>query len=166
MLLEDFNTRTAVCRKFLDVDIFDARMETQSGDSVNALIMRETYSFSYKVRFNVDLEKVHFATTFQNKKGIALSVIMLPGTDHRQTMTVARGETYLIKNEFKCLLRPGTYYINATVSFIDPDKGHVPVSEIIDFFVFIISGDGSEPFWGIVDLDQTGRIVKLPAYPA
>jgi lipopolysaccharide transport system ATP-binding protein len=160
-LLESFGSRTAVSRKVLDVDIFDARMETLSGDCVNALIMRETYVFSWRVRFNASLEQVQFAATFLDKKGIALSGMILPGRKTQQTMQVSSGETYLIKNEFKCLLRPGTYYITATVFHVDPDKGRVPVSEITDLFMFKIAEDGNGPVMGIVDLGQTGGIIKL-----
>jgi lipopolysaccharide transport system ATP-binding protein len=161
LFLEDFTSRTAVSRRVLDVDIFDARMETESGDSVNVLTMRETFIFSWRVRFNASLEQVQFATTFQNKKGIALSGMMLPGRNTQQTIRVGSGETYLIKNEFKCLLRPGTYYVTATVFHVDPDKGRVPVSETADLFMFKIAEDGNEPVMGIVDLGQTGGIIKL-----
>jgi len=161
LFLEDFTSRTAVSRKVLDVDIFDARMETESGDSVNVLTMRETYVFSWRVRFNASLEQVQFATTIQNKKGIALSGMMLPGRNTRQTMAVSSGETYLIKNEFTCLLRPGTYYITATVFSIDPDAGRIPVSETTDLFIFKIAECGGAPVMGIVDLGQTGSIIKL-----
>ena len=160
-LLEGFTSRTAVRQKFLDVDIFDAQLKTLSGDDVNVLIMRETYVFSWRVRFNASLEQVQFATTFQDKKGMALAVMMLPGRNTQQTIPVSSGETCLIKHEFKCQLRPGTYYITATVFHVDPDKGRVPVSEITDLFMFKIAEDGTGPVRGIVELEQTGGITKL-----
>ncbi len=158
--IPDFEPKSTVKQKDYDLDIFDARIQTLSGQEVNALVMDETYLFSYQVKFNLDLENVRFTTLVQNEKGLPISGISVTREKDDKTGKIKKGETYLIQFKFKCTLLPGTYYISVSVLCIDKNE-RVPLIRVNDIAVFKVQEETDLNYWGIVNLGQRGRIVKL-----
>lgn len=160
-LLTGFRSRTVVIKKYFDVDIIEPRMETLTGENVNSLVMHEQYVFSFQVKFGLDLECVQFAAAFQNIKGITISGLVLPGKNDGQTIAIKKGETYEIKNRFRCILVPGIYYISAFVFTADPGAGRLPVSQAHDLFVCKVLNGGRPFFRGMVEMEQEGEICRI-----
>lgn len=159
--MPDFIPKTTVTQKFYDVDIYEPRIETPAGKEVNALVLNEKYIFSYKVKFNLDIENIRFSTLVQNEKGLSVTGFVFPEVDKREFLKVKKGETYLIKNEFHCILLPDNYYFSISVLHLDEKKEKVPLSRINDAAVFKIQEEQKSNYWGIVHLHQVGEITKL-----
>ena len=56
--------------------------------------MNDIYSFSYKVKFNIDVENVRFSMLVQNEKGLAISGFAL---DEEKSQQIKSGESYFIQ---------------------------------------------------------------------
>ncbi|MDY0361098.1 MAG: ABC transporter ATP-binding protein [Desulforegulaceae bacterium] len=120
--------------------ITDLKITTLTGVQVNHLVRREEYCFNYKVKFHKNAEFVRFGMLIKNITGIELG-----GKTTAQTGEgiefVKNGDTITLIFKFKCLLQPGTYFINAGVSAI-ADSKEIILHRILDAVVFrVITND-------------------------
>ena len=94
--------------------IHDARLLSAMGDRVNLLVQRHEYVFTYRVRFERVAERTRFGmfikTTSGYELGGATSAEIGGGKDFPQPGSVVE-----VRFHFKCLLTPGTYFLNAGV---------------------------------------------------
>lgn len=153
-----FNPKTTVKHEFYDVKIFDIQIQTLSGKVVNALVMDEIYVLSYKVQFNLDMDKVRFATLVLNEKSLAISGISI---HTEESCKVKSGDIYCVQIRFKCALLPGTYFIGISVNKSDINSEKFRLSEIHDAIAFKVQEEKNNYLWGIVKLEQTGQIQKI-----
>jgi len=160
-LIPDFRPKSAVIQKFHDVEISGTRIETLSGNEVNALVINETYIFSYKVKFNLDVANVRFSTLFQNEKGLAVTGVKIPDENSSEKVKIQKNDTYLVKIKFKNLLLPDNYYINIAVLQITEQKEKIPLIRLNDAAVFKTQDEKGLPYWGVVNLEQAGEIIKI-----
>jgi len=156
--IPNFTPKTTVKHEFYDVKIFDIRIRTLSGNVVNALVMDENYTLSYKVQFNLDSDKVKFASLIVSEKGLAISGISLYTEG---SIRVNTGDIYEVLIFFKCALLPGTYFVGISVNKIDKDCEKVRLYEIHDATVFKVQEEKNKFRWGIVKLDQSTQIQKM-----
>lgn len=158
--IEGFEPKTTFEHNDYNIEISNARIETPQGKEVNALVMNETYVFSYKVYFDLELKDVRFSMLIQNEKGLSLAGVVLSKENNGEGLTVKDGDTYFVRSRFKCSMLPGTYYISVAVSSINEDMEKIPVSRINDIAVFKVQEEKDLASWGVLLLDHTGDIVK------
>lgn len=159
--IPSFKPKSTKIQKFYDVEIFDVGIQTLSGTEVNALIMDEIYMFSYKVKFDLDLEDVRFSVLIQNEKNLEVSGFKIPWGNEGESLKVKKGETYLIKNKFKCIMLPDNYYLGISVTVFDEKKGRVPATRVNDAAVFKVQQEKNLSSWGVVRLEHSDEIIKI-----
>jgi lipopolysaccharide transport system ATP-binding protein len=158
--IPDFVPKSTMRQLEEQLEISDAQIQTPSGRRVNALVMNEVYFFSYKITLPHDMENASFAALIQSEKGQPISGFVF-SQEEATVQTIARGETYLIQNRFKCTLLPGTYYINISVSYLNEKMEKVFLGRVNDLTVFKVQGKESSGYWGLVNMAQSGKILKL-----
>lgn len=162
--IPNFSPKSTLKHRYYDVEILEPRINTPSGNRVNALVMNEEYVFSCKVKFNEDSENVRVSMLIQNEKGISISGVTIPKEDQNTSITqeIKSGETYLIKIKFKCALLPDVYYIGISVFFVNEEMERVILTRISDIVVFKVIEEKNLNFWGSAHLAQEGEIAKVP----
>jgi lipopolysaccharide transport system ATP-binding protein len=158
--IPNFEPKTTISHENNKVQIEDVHIETLSKERVNALLMNDIYIVSYKVTFQLEMERVKFTALFRTEKGLTISGIRIPKEINNSTSAVKRGETYLIQSKFKCSLLPGIYYLSVSVTTTNNEKKS-PVGGISDAAVFKVQEEKKMHYWGIVNLEQKGEIQKL-----
>lgn len=110
----EFTPSSTVHYEKRGVHIHDIRISTLEGRQVNILAQRCEYVFSYKVFFeqpNVNVRCGMFIkTTTGFELGGAMTADIGQGEDN-----IDAGSTIELKFRFRCLLTPGTYFLNAGV---------------------------------------------------
>ncbi len=158
--IEGLQPKTTFEHNDYNVEISNPRLETLHGKKVNALVMNETYMFSFNVSFDLELNDVRFSMLIQNEKGLSLAGVVLPETDNGdETLTVRNGDTYCVQNRFKCSLLPGMYYLSVSVFYTNEDLEKVPVSRINDIVAFKVQEEKGRNSWGVLLLDHEGDAV-------
>ena len=130
--------------------IHDGCIVSAAGDRVNLLVQRHDYVFTYRVRFEKEAHRTRFGmlikTTSGYELGGATSAEIGQGNDIPQPRSIVE-----VRFRFKCLLTPGTYFLNAGV------VGQVDGTELfldrwIDVVMFKVMPAGHPLATGSVDL--------------
>jgi lipopolysaccharide transport system ATP-binding protein len=94
--------------------IHDARILSAVGDRVNLLVQRHDYVFTYRVRFERAAHRTRFGMLIKTISGYELggatSAEVGRGNDIPQPGSIVE-----VRFQFKCLLTPGTYFLNTGV---------------------------------------------------
>jgi lipopolysaccharide transport system ATP-binding protein len=155
--MPDFKPKSTVITKNYDVDISDIHIRTLEGKKVNLLVMNKEYVYSFKIKFNIDADKVVTGSPFKTEKGY---VITNAHTKNNCIEKVTNGSEYLIEWYFTCTLLPGTYYTNVSVGANVEDDYKV-LSRIVDAYVFKVQPIKNLPYGGIVHCYQYPKITQI-----
>jgi lipopolysaccharide transport system ATP-binding protein len=130
--------------------IHDARILSAAGDRVNLLVQRNDYVFTYRVRFERAADRTRFGmlikTTSGYELGGATSAEIGRGEDIPHSGSIVE-----VRFQFKCLLTPGTYFVNAGVVG-QVDGAEVFLDRWIDFVMFKVMPGRYPLATGSVDL--------------
>jgi lipopolysaccharide transport system ATP-binding protein len=143
------------------VRIEDPHIETPEGQRVNMLVMRDRYHYCYHVRFTRPAWQVQCGMLIRTVAGLALGGAAYPSA--LKTMaTVPGGARFAVTIAFRCLLAPGSYFINAGVRGMpDPQADPLYLHRIIDAVMFKVMPDEDRAATGMVDLDVRPSSVRL-----
>ena len=155
--MPDFKPKSTVITKNYDVDISDIHIRTLEGKKVNLLVMNKEYVYGFKIKFNIDAEKVVTGSPFKTEKGY---VITNAHTKNNCIEKVTSGSEYLIEWYFTCTLLPGTYYTNVSVG-ANVKNDYKLLSRIVDAYVFKVQPIKNLPYGGIVHCYQYPKITKI-----
>ena len=130
--------------------IDDACIVSATGDRVNLLVQRHDYVFTYRVRFEKAARRTRFGMLIKTTSGYELGGATSAEIGQGQDIPVP-GSTVEVRFRFKCLLTPGTYFLNAGV------VGQVDGTELfldrwIDVVMFKVMPGGYPLATGSVDL--------------
>lgn len=107
---------TAVYAESYDygVRISDLQITTLAGLPVNHLLSGRTYIYTYQVEFQQPAYRVRFAMAIKTATGFLLggALTAIPGNEIPMIEPLV---TMTIRFRFRCLLHPGTYFMNAGV---------------------------------------------------
>lgn len=156
--IPNFIPKTTKKHEVHDVKISDLQIHDMSGEIVNALVMEEPYTFSYKVQFGGDLDKVKFAMLIQNMRGVAVSGFSIQTDD---ACSVRKGDVYLIQNHFKCTLLPGTYFINISLNQVDKSGKRACLYAIDDALAFRVQHEKIKFLWRSLQMDYGCQIKNI-----
>ena len=97
------------------------QITTLAGEPVNNLIPREEYIYSYFVEFSRSFFSVQFGMLLKNTTGVELGGYATP-PGLVPTQPIEAGAKLRVRFRFRCVLRPGTYFMNAGV--FTRDRGY------------------------------------------
>lgn len=141
-----------------EAEISSVHIKTPEGKKVNALVMDQTYIYTYNVKFKSSLEKVTVGMEIKNEKGICISGCA-SGRIKKYIAKVSRDDEYQVEWEFLCQLLPGNYYTNAGVAFIADNERKI-AARIIDAYVFKVQETAQLLYTGLTHLNQDLKITK------
>jgi lipopolysaccharide transport system ATP-binding protein len=161
--LAGFQPKSRVLFKTEPIDFEDVRLTTPAGERVNVLYPGESYRLRVEARFDVKALNAAFACTFKTEKGLVVSGVRTPPAG-RTIDSVGRGAAYSFLMEFRCLLRPGTYFIDCGVVGFQDGRKRI-LSAVYDALVFKVQScrcmKETSSGWGLVRLES--RVVLSPA---
>jgi len=131
-------------------EIINPRIETLKGTVVNHLIGRQDYVYTYSVTFSQSTSKVRFGMLIKTISGFELAGASLKAST-QSVRYVEAGTTIVVKFQFKCLLNPGVYFLNAgVVGTVDGDLTYL--DRCVDVAMFRVQSCTESCGNGIVDL--------------
>ncbi len=131
-------------------EIINPRIETLQGNVVNHLLGRQDYVYTYSVTFSRSTSKVRFGMLIKTISGFELAGASLKAST-QSVRYVEAGTTIVVKFQFKCLLNPGVYFLNAgVVGTVDGDLSYL--DRCVDVAMFKVQSCTESCGNGIVDL--------------
>lgn len=131
-------------------------LQTLDGQKVNVLVPGGTYVYTYKVRLERALVNVRCGMMIRSITGIEVG-----GAATSQPQgglpVVEAGEVINVRFRFRCLLAPGTYFLNAGV-LAALDEGEEYVDRQIDVGMFRVMPAADRLATGFVDLDVVPQL--------
>lgn len=122
---------------------------TLEGVTVNNLIRREDYIYTYAVDFHETAFSVQGGMLIKNMHGVELGGAVT--ADKMQSIPVVDAGTRLrVRFKFKCLLLPGTYFLNAGVFGVVDGQGTY-LDRLIDAVVIKVQPEKEKTATAIVD---------------
>lgn len=94
-------------------EILDVRFETLDGNRVNNLVTGRRYRYVYTVRALCDATDVTVGMLIKTPQGVELCGANTENVKSHRLPIIRPGEDWTIEFSFDCMLRPGTYFINA-----------------------------------------------------
>lgn len=130
--------------------IINPCITTLKGKVVNHLIGRQDYIYTYSVTFSKSTSKVRFGMLIKTISGFELAGASLKASS-KSIKYVEAGTTIVVKFQFKCLLNPGVYFLNAgVVGTVDEDLTYL--DRCVDVAMFRVQSCTESCGNGIVDL--------------
>jgi lipopolysaccharide transport system ATP-binding protein len=156
--MEGFVPKTTIEYKNDNVLIIDPRIETTHHERVNSLVLNQQYCFSYKVKFNISVEIVSFGMKIKTEKGLTLTAL---GSHFisEYAMNVTPQSIYNVSFQFRCLLLPGTYYIDCGVASWHNQKFDF-LNKLVDAFAFKVQNIPEMRVEGLLYLDPRINITQ------
>jgi lipopolysaccharide transport system ATP-binding protein len=132
-------------------EILDPHVETPSGRRVNLLRAGAVYHYTYQVRFTRAAFAVRCGMLIKTPSGLELAGgVSAQAGDAMACVEV--GAEIAVRFEFRCLLAPGVYFINAGVLGVVGDAEEY-LDRRIDVAMFRVLPDEGRLSTGYVDLD-------------
>lgn len=95
--------------------ILNVRVENADGEKVNVLAPHTVYWYCYEVKFECNVENIHFGMLIKTTAGNDLGAV--GSHSFGQSMpAVAPGDSYSVRFPFHNVFSPGTYFMNAGCS--------------------------------------------------
>jgi lipopolysaccharide transport system ATP-binding protein len=139
--------------------IENPHLQTLDGRKVNVLLAGGTYVYMYQVTLQRALVNVRCGMMIRSVTGIEVggAVTSMP----QDGLAVAEvGEIINVRFRFRCLLAPGTYFLNAGV-LASLEEGEEYVDRQIDVAMFRVMPAANRLATGFVDLDVVPQISVL-----
>lgn len=136
--------------------IVDPQIQTLQGAKVNVLVPGEQYVYTYQVRFDQASAGVRFGMMIRTVTGVEVggAASCLP---ENAVPVVEVGEVALVRFRFRCLLAPGTYFLNAgSLGLIG--EGEEYLARQIDVLMFKVMPTSRRLATGLVDLDFVPQV--------
>lgn len=135
----------------LGAEICDPHLETTDGRRVNMLTPGHEYVYTYSVKFANAWSAVRCGMMIRNITGIEVCGAAT-ATAADSEPWVDAGSEAVVRFRFRCLLAPGTYFLNAgVVAQVDGAESYL--DRRIDVAMFRVLPDESRLATGLVDLD-------------
>jgi lipopolysaccharide transport system ATP-binding protein len=149
-LIPNFTPKSTVLTFNAKLKVYDVRMETLTGEKVNALVQHEEYYFTYAIDFLEEIGNVNYGIAFRTEKGLPLTTRIFPEKNKYISRDVLMGESITVKWKFKCLFNPGSYFINTSIRQ-GKDGNELLLFRGADLFVFRVLGGRLKDKGGFFD---------------
>ncbi|MFW5891041.1 MAG: ABC transporter ATP-binding protein [bacterium] len=158
----NFKPKSTVEYRNYDVDIYDVKITTLDGKEVNQLIMGDRYIYTYKVKFNIDVDIVNFGMSFHTDKGQTVTGISSKAFNDELITNINTEKIYKINYEFDCYINRNTYYTNAgVIGKLNSNDKLVYLNRIVDAYAFkVVNLNNIHSCAGIVYLNQEFKLYQ------
>jgi len=131
---KDLQPQTSTAYGDKDIEIFDiCILDEKQNKIVNRLYSDCHYIYSYKVKFNENLDGVKFGMLIKTLKGFELGGASYPQAD--EEINVRNGDVYHVRFRFRCILELGHYLTNCGVRYLDNGQEKI-AKRILDAYLF------------------------------
>lgn len=134
----------------LGANIYNPRILSLNGNCVNLLRSGEEYIYAYEAKFNISAIGVRFGMLIKTVSGYELGG--LTSAPIGGGVSVKESTTHSQQFRFRCNLLPGTYFLNAGVTCLIPDKGEEYLHRVLDAAMFKVVSVDKSIHSGFVDL--------------
>ncbi len=135
--------------------VFDSfPVHNKNGIRVNVLQTDHTYTLSFLVKFNRDVEDIFFGAEFLTLKGNLLSSVDTKYYKSDRVYSIKNKDSYEVNINFECLLLPEVFVINVYA------KNEAGGLTIHDAYIFKVK-PSSWHQGGLVHLKQKINVKKL-----
>jgi lipopolysaccharide transport system ATP-binding protein len=140
--------------------IEDPHLETLGGERVNVIRAGAEYVYTYVASFDQIVTSVRFGMLIKSISGLELGGATSSSGPHDALEFMEAGASMRVKFRFRCLLAPGTYFMNAGI------RGRVGEEEtfldrLVDAALFRVSPDPGRLATGFVDFHVQPQIEIL-----
>ncbi|AMW28888.1 ABC transporter ATP-binding protein [Arthrospira platensis] len=130
--------------------IQDPHIRTLKGKRVNHLVARQTYTYNYEVEFIKSASHVRFGMLVKTVSGYELAGASFLATS-QLIKYIDAGTKIMLEFQFKCLLAPDVYFLNAGVSGIVEGE-FTYLDRCVDVAMFRVQPCEESCGTGVVDL--------------
>ncbi|UXI69212.1 ABC transporter ATP-binding protein [Tahibacter amnicola] len=141
--------------------ITDVHILTLSGRPVNVLRCGQKYVYAYRVQFDADAYRVRCGMLIKNIAGLELAGAITANWDDA-VESVRAGESLEVRFEFRCLLIPSTYFLNAGVQ-AQVDGTETYLDRHVDVAMFRVMPEAGRLATAWVDLDVRPELRRIGA---
>ncbi|PHR81069.1 MAG: ABC transporter ATP-binding protein [Henriciella sp.] len=141
-------------------EIRDPHIVNTRGQRVNILEVGRTYTYTFRVSFEKEVERVGFGMLINTTKGIGVVGSSTRPVQALHLTSVKAGEEAEVSFMFKCAFTPSSYFINAGVSSPDSEDGEF-LHRMLDAVAFHVAPTDGRTSTGIVDIDIVPKAIKL-----
>jgi ABC-type polysaccharide/polyol phosphate transport system, ATPase component len=131
-------------------EILEPHIITLGGETVNHLVARNSYIYTYSVKFDKLASHVRFGMLIKTVSGFELAGASFLATS-QSIKQIEPGTTIAIKFKFECQLSPDVYFLNAGVSGIVEGE-FTYLDRCIDVGMFRVQPYEDSCSTGVVDL--------------
>ena len=139
----------------MEARIENPRVLDESGTCVNVLERGRDYRYVFDVVFHVDAGAVRFGMMIKTLSGMELGGMNSPASD-KGVDSVPSGTRLTVSFPFRCVLLPGTYFMNASV-LGSPGAEEVYLHRVIDLYMFRVEQEQLCLQGGVVDFAIPGH---------
>ena len=139
--------------------ILSPAIQTLGGRPVNVLSAGESYVYRYRVNFDKDFYRVRCGMLIKTVSGLEIGG-GVTSTIEEPLASVAGGEEYEVRFHFRCLLAPGTYFLNAGVIGVD-GEGEEYLDRHLDVAMFRVMPDPERLATALVDFDISPSMARV-----
>ena len=136
--------------------IGEPMLRTADGRRVNVLVPGEVYEYHYNVDVERTLQQVRCGMMIRSITGVEIAGAG-SATLERAIPIVDKGTRLSVVFRFRCLLAPGTYFLNAGILEMGAE-GEDYVDRRIDVVMFRVMPDLDRVATGFVDLDVVPHV--------
>ena len=133
------------------------RILTATGQRVNQLLSGQTYRCTYQIYFTRDAANVRCAMLIKTSASVDLGGAVSAPTSADGIPSIPSGSTIEVEFEFKCMLNPGTYFLNVAI-FGSVANIEYALHGIIDAEEFRVVAEPNRLTIAIVDFDCQAMI--------
>jgi lipopolysaccharide transport system ATP-binding protein len=148
--IPNFRPKSTIITCNANLETSDFCIKTTAGKEVNALVQHQEYIFSYKVTFFEEAGFLNFGFSIKTEKSVPVSWKVFPGRSKHFSEFVYQGNAVIVNLRFKCLVMPGTYFMNASIRSVNNGE-EILLFKGADIFVFRVLGGDSHDQGGIFD---------------
>jgi lipopolysaccharide transport system ATP-binding protein len=136
--------------------IIDPHIETEQGRRVNVLTTGGQYIYTYQVAFEWAAAAVRCGMMIKTTTGFELGGAATAAAGCSELIVVP-GQQLLVRFQFRALLAPGVYFLNAGVTAHDVD-GEIYMDRLVDAAMLRIMPDRLRTATGCVNFDVTSEL--------
>lgn len=132
--------------------IESAKILTLDGRQVNNLIRGETYRYCYDVRFHQHVANVRFGMLIKTVAGVELGGAVSASSIQDALSYVGPDSYYQIEFNFRCILNPGVYFLNAGVVG-NINDAETYLHRLVDVSMFRVLNIANSLATGVIDFN-------------
>ncbi len=143
--------------------IIEPQITTTDGVTINNLVVRRNYIYTYSVRFQKSADNVRLGMLVKTVRGLELGGASFV-TASQTKSHIEAGTVLTVKFHFKCVLNPGVYFLNAGVSGV-VDGQFTYMDRRVDVAMFRVLPNNETFSSGIIDLLVEPQLTSREQFP-